>query len=236
MVQRILIQQISICVYINNCKSSTLPVVSGVPQGRILGPFLFLIYINDLSSSMKHSKTFLFADDTKCLRPIRSPQDHISLQSDLDVMSLWSTFTSQNNVTTKKNFTSLLYDHNLRMLLKFGDQCYSKTYTQSKHIQRRATKYILNDYTSDYRSRLLIMLNLLPMSMLFELNDICFFVRSLQLCESPNHSFIISRYTSFSPNNTRSGTYRKLVSHNIEINIFTSTDCHTSGIHCHLLI
>ena len=78
-------------VSINNCKSSTLPVVSGVPQGSILGPFLFLIYINDLSCSINHSKTFLFADDTKCLRPIRSPQDHILLQSDLDALSLWST-------------------------------------------------------------------------------------------------------------------------------------------------
>ena len=76
---------------INNCKSSTLPVVSGVPQGSILGPFLFLLYINDLSYSINHSKTFLFADDTKCLRPIRSPLDHILLQSDLDALSLWST-------------------------------------------------------------------------------------------------------------------------------------------------
>ena len=152
-------------VCINNCKSSTLPVVSGVLQGSILGPFLFLIYINDLSSSMKYSKTFLFAEDTKCLRPIRSPQDHILLQSDLDVLSLWSTNWKLMFNKTKcsimsifshpsldhdsdpqteylinglaitsplrKNFTSLLYDHNLRMLLKFGDQCYSNTYTQS---------------------------------------------------------------------------------------------------------
>ena len=82
-------------VCINNSKSSTLPVVSGVPQsqGSILGLFLFLIYINDLSSSVKHSKTFLlnFTDDTKCLRPICSPHDCILLQSDLDVLSLWST-------------------------------------------------------------------------------------------------------------------------------------------------
>ena len=47
--------------------------------------------------------------------------------------------------------------------------------------------------------------------MLLELNDIFFFVKSLKLCELPNHSFIISKYISFSQNNTRSGTFSKLV-------------------------
>ena len=76
-------------------------------------------------------------------------------------------------------------------------------------LQRRATKYILNDYTSDYRSRL-IQLNLLPLSMQLELNDICFFIKSLKLTYS-NNSFNISMYTSFSVNLTRSGSYRKLI-------------------------
>ena len=70
-------------VCINNGKSSILPVISGVPQGSLLGPLLFLIYINDLSSSLNYSGSFLFADDTKCLRSIRSAQDCILLQSDL---------------------------------------------------------------------------------------------------------------------------------------------------------
>ena len=78
-------------VCINNSKSSTLPVVSGVPQGSLLGPLLFLVYINDLSSSLNHTSSFLFADDTKCLRPIHSPHDCILLQSDLDALSTWST-------------------------------------------------------------------------------------------------------------------------------------------------
>ena len=52
---------------------------------------ILFIYINDLSSSVNHSKTFLFADDTKCLRPICSPHDCILLQSDIDILSLWST-------------------------------------------------------------------------------------------------------------------------------------------------
>ena len=47
--------------------------------------------------------------------------------------------------------------------------------------------------------------------MLLELNDICFFVKTLKLCEVPNHSFIISKYISFSQNNTTSGTFSKLV-------------------------
>ena len=71
-------------------------------------------------------------------------------------------------------------------------------------------KYIiLNDYSSDYRARL-ITLNLLPMSMLLELRDIYFFVKLLKLHELPNQSFNISEYVSFSQNNTRSGTFTKL--------------------------
>ena len=74
-------------------------------------------------------------------------------------------------------------------------------------VQRRATKFILNDYTSDYRTRLL-KLHILPLSMLYELNDICFFVKSLKQASS---SFTITDYVSFSGNNTTSGSHHKLV-------------------------
>ena len=78
-------------------------------------------------------------------------------------------------------------------------------------VQYRATKFILNDYISDYRSKL-IKLYILPLSMLLELNDICFFVRSLKLISSDsNISFNILNYTQFSQNQTRSTSFSKLV-------------------------
>ena len=64
-------------------------------------------------------------------------------------------------------------------------------------------------YTSDYRSRL-VKLNLLPLTMLLEFNDICFFIQFLKHI-SPSNSFNISKYISFSQNHTRSGSFRKLV-------------------------
>ena len=53
-------------VTINNSYSDLLPINSGVPQGSILGPLLFLVYINDMSSYIHHSQLLKFADDTKC--------------------------------------------------------------------------------------------------------------------------------------------------------------------------
>ena len=51
-------------VVLNGRKSSTVPVTSGVPQGSVLGPLLFSIFINDFPSIVS-SPTFMFADDTK---------------------------------------------------------------------------------------------------------------------------------------------------------------------------
>ena len=74
-------------------------------------------------------------------------------------------------------------------------------------VQRRATKFILSDFTSDYKTRL-VKLHLLPLTMLFELNGLCFFVKSVK---QPSSSFNILNHVSFSCNNTRSGTHLKLV-------------------------
>ena len=78
-------------VRINQSLSAPLPVLSGVPQGSILGPLLFIIYMNDSPSCVTISKTLLFIDDTKIYNTVCSPGDISAFQNDLDSATLWST-------------------------------------------------------------------------------------------------------------------------------------------------
>lgn len=75
-------------VVVDGATSTMASVISGVPQGSVLGPLLFLLYINDLPASVK-SNVRLFADDCVIYRTIHSVQDTLQLQSDLDKLSEW---------------------------------------------------------------------------------------------------------------------------------------------------
>ncbi|MGL5753864.1 MAG: reverse transcriptase domain-containing protein [Paraclostridium sp.] len=80
-------------VDINSCISSSLPITSGVIQGSVLGPLLFLIYINDFSSILQTGTPFLFADDCKLVFffPAHQKAMYIKLiQQDLQAISEWS--------------------------------------------------------------------------------------------------------------------------------------------------
>ena len=71
--------------------SSESIVLSGVPQGTILGPILFLIYIADIGETLKTSKMSSFADDSKIYAKIQCREDCESLQSDLNQVYKWTT-------------------------------------------------------------------------------------------------------------------------------------------------
>ena len=70
--------------------SSWTSVTSGVPQGSVLGPILFIIYINDLIQVLKNSNIRLFADDAKIFKVISSQDDAINLQCDIDKVVNWT--------------------------------------------------------------------------------------------------------------------------------------------------
>ena len=105
--------------------SSKAPVTSGVPQGTVLGPILFLIYINDFPEYLQHSTLRLFADDSIIYKEIKTINDAQNLQLDLDAACRWEKDWLMHfhpdkcnviSITQKRkpiHFTYKLHDHPL---------------------------------------------------------------------------------------------------------------------------
>ena len=92
-------------VLLNNCFSYDTPVISGVPQGSVLGPLLFVIYVNDMVNTIISSRLQTFADDTKLAKPIYSATDRNVLQEDLNMIKAWS---RNNNMELNENKFELI--------------------------------------------------------------------------------------------------------------------------------
>ena len=76
-------------VVVNGSKSDWAPVLSGVSQGTVLGPLLFSLYINDISTDID-SEIRLFADDHVCYREIKDTEDTLKLQKNIYQLGCWA--------------------------------------------------------------------------------------------------------------------------------------------------
>lgn len=117
-------------VVLEGVNSSEVDVLSGVPQGSVLGPLLFLIFINDITQQVS-SRMRMYADDCCIYRDVTSAQDSAQLQSDLNAVLSWCTtwnmtlnFSKCNTVrfTNKKNILNTNYflgDNRLEVVSKY---------------------------------------------------------------------------------------------------------------------
>ena len=76
-------------VIVNGSESSWAPILSGIPQGSILGPILFSLFVNDIPGQVK-SLISMFADDTKVSIPLSSADSMFQLQEDLWILEDWA--------------------------------------------------------------------------------------------------------------------------------------------------
>ena len=79
---------------VNGVKSDPMPVISGVPQGSVLGPLLFLILLGDIDKDAATAFVSSVADDTRVLGKVSCLEDVSKLQQNLNTIYEWS---SQNN-------------------------------------------------------------------------------------------------------------------------------------------
>ena len=117
-------------VTVNGNFSSWYDVLSGIPQGSILGPLLFIIYINDLTDLYKdvHTKLYIYADDTKLFRHIYNIEDQDELQNDIHKLKKWAD----------------------EWLLKLNvDKCWGTTYIVNNN-KMCDTKYYIEQYNKHY--------------------------------------------------------------------------------------
>lgn len=96
-------------VVLNGLHSYIATILSGVPQGTVLGPILFILFINDMDTCVKHSTIRFFADDTRISKQISSEADVELLQNDLNNVVAWS--KSNNMLLHEDKFELIVHKH-----------------------------------------------------------------------------------------------------------------------------
>ena len=124
---------------IDGVQSDKINVTSGVPQGTVLGPILFLVYINDFNEYIKHSTLRLFADDSIIYKTIQNKEDTQKLQEDLTSAAKWEKNWLMSFHPDKGSVLQITI---MKNLLKFD-------YTLHQHVlqKRKIHKISGNNYT-----------------------------------------------------------------------------------------
>ena len=112
-------------VVIGEVVSDWVPVTSGLPQGSVLGPLLFIIFINDMPDFCS-SLCRLYADDSKLARSVERREDSIEMQLDLERLLVWSD-TWQTNFNLEKCVVMHFGANNRRHDYKLGGHTLAKT-------------------------------------------------------------------------------------------------------------
>ena len=134
-----------ICDFIESTivwQSDWAPVLSGVPQGTVLGPLLFSLYINDISSD-NESEIRLFADDCVCYREMKDEEDTMKLQKDIDRLGSWARKWGMRFQPVKCNMMQLT-----RKRIKKIHASYTLKGTDLENVE--SIKYLGVTITSDH--------------------------------------------------------------------------------------
>ena len=130
-------------VVVIGVKSDWAPVLSGVPRGTVLGPLLFSLYINDISSDIE-SEIRLYADDCVCYREIKDAEDTMKLQRDIDRLGSWARKWGMRFQPVKCNMMQLT-----RKRIKTIHASYTLEGTNLENVE--SIKYLGVTITSDLR-------------------------------------------------------------------------------------
>ena len=117
--------------------------MSDIPRGTVLGPLLFSLYINDISSDIE-SEIRLFADDCVCYREINDEEDTIKLQRDIDRLGSWARKWGMRFQPVKCNTMQLI-----RKRIKKIHASYTLEGTDLENVE--SIKYLGVTITNDLR-------------------------------------------------------------------------------------